>query len=455
VGVSLSTAFTQANGVPAQIAGGPAWEVISGVAPTVSSNELLFSTAGTSNPIYGITVGLRMNGKNDVDVSMTPRHVYGNALYVRVVDASNWIRARLHSSSSSYTEYEYSDREWADRYEPRDNQPQWQEAITEYSYYRTTYQYTWSGWSNTGETTACRIDAPTYGLATVYDSWGIPVTEYRWVSNGLGVGCAADKATYRKQSRTNTRSSTGTTLEWHTSQPADNAYNSYSATGSSRVTASGGTYYAWSSNGGSDYQTGLTRVWATGAPLYFKQHPSQGGRTSPGQQTTPNGALDGYMDTSAQAYGSNYWATAPEAGGPLDPATGNSRLAYTYTYGYLTLEKCVAGTITNLGEYYSGSSTPYVIRIRAKDSTLEVYYNGTLRISATDATHVAGTKIGVGGGTSTYNQTMAQVDDFAYTILTPYRVRNAADTAWINVERPKIRNAANTAWIDYDPRLET
>lgn len=400
------------------------WMVLSG-AFSITSNEITSSTAPGSNPLAVIDVGVRMNGKNDVDVSATPRHVYGNAVYVRVVDASNFVRARVQSWTNTYyvTEYLYTDYEWNDHYDARRLQREVRTTTTTTNYVYQPYQ----GWTNTGETTACRIDQPTYGLTPIYGPDGQITTQYRWVSNGLGVGCAADKATYRKQS--NTRTYTTSTTYNYTYRWVDDGYVC----------------------GSNENFTGATQTVSVGPYAIWSTNPEAA--TNPGKTTTASGAYDAYVNTTLDAHGSYYSTYAYNSN---DVNTGATRQAGPYTdyyYGQVVLEKCVAGTFTQLGSYDSGSTAQQVLRLRAKDSTLQVYYGGTLRITATDAAHATtGTKVGVGGGASAYNATTPRLDDFSATLLTPYRVRNAADTAWINVERPKIRNAADTAWIDYDPK---
>jgi hypothetical protein len=91
------------------------------------------------------------------------------------------------------------------------------------------------------------------------------------------------------------------------------------------------------------------------------------------------------------------------------------------------------------------------MRLVAKGSALTVYYDGVQRITATDATHATtGTKTGIGGGSSAYSQTNARLDDFSVSLLTPLKVRNAADTAWIDVPYPKMR--VGNAWVEIDPQ---
>jgi hypothetical protein len=403
------------------------WEAVSGAA-SISSNELLFSTAGSSNPIYAVDVGLRANGKADVDVSATPRHVYGNALYARVVDANDWIRARLQSYTTSYQYYEtetlWNNNMWYDSYTARTLEYYWSYTTTYPGYWTMG---TWSGWSNTGEQTACRIDYPGYGTDPVYGSSGNVVTEYRWVSNGMGVGCAADKSTYRKQSRSRSESWTpetsSTSYQWSASSPGS----------------------GWVNTGQSRYVNGSG----------YSKTAGNKSATNPGQTTSPNGTYDLYNSTALFANGT-YWAVYKSS--TVDTSAGQTRqvgpyTGYNYYYGEVILEKCVAGVITRLGTaWLSNSTTPQVMRLRAKGSTLEVYYQGTLRVTATDATHATtGTKVGVGGAASDYNQTSARMDDFICTLLSPHQVRNAADTAWLSVERPKVRNATDAAWVDVDP----
>jgi hypothetical protein len=449
MGAILTDNFNRANGSPGSIPGGPAYEALSGAA-AIASSRLLFSTSPDLNPIVALPVGRRMNGSCDVEVGGAPEHVYGNALYSRIVDLNNWIRMRVQTYRTSYQYYvtEYRHTTYKTEYEFGDYeaQPEWRVRYLEYEHYKTisaSCSYSsWSGYVLQG-TTACRDSAPP-PQATVYDTHsgtncGGAIKEYRVTANPLGQGCSATRRTYNHEYRTRsvTYTPASTTTTWTTS-PTPPA--GYLATGATRY-AFGGTYYAWDKTGTYDVGTGNFRRWYTGSSYWATSAGSDG----MGGYDSPSGATRQVVD-------SQWWATSqgPEYDGntrQVGPYTG-----YTYYYGELLLEKKVSGVVTTLETYLTNTSSPKSMALRAKGSLLQMIWDGVVVDQVVDSTHeTTGTKVGWGGGPSSWNPTNPAFDDAVVKILTPYKVRNSANNAWIDVPHPRVRNSMDTAWVDYDP----
>jgi hypothetical protein len=432
VGKTYADNFNRANGAVGSIPGGPAWETISGTPPTIVSNQLAFSDYASAEPKAVVPLGARMNGSCDVDVSVTPDNTYGCCLYVRLVDYQNYLRLRLYSDYTTYqyyqTEYEWNDLRWRDSYSKGYIEHYWS-----FTSNPSWTMGTWSAWQ-TNSTTVCRVSAPA-PFADVYGSSGNVIKQYRDVQRP-GSECTGGQAgqyKYDRQSRT--RSETYTP---------------------------GSTTYQWSqtSPGSGWVDTGATRVvYPNSAPgdLYFTVS-TNSSDTNPGQSTTPDNSIDKYVATAAYTY-TTYWSPYGDVNsyGPPDTQTGNSRqggpyTGYTYYYGRLSLEKCVGGTTTNLGGVYtSGSTSPKVMRVVAKGASLTAYYDGVQRITVTDSTfQTTGTKTGLGGGPAPAGSYQPKFDDFSVSVLTPFKVRNADDTAWIDVPFPKFK--VGSAWVEIDPQ---
>lgn len=419
----LVDTFDRANGALGSIPGGPAWQVLSGTF-AIASNLATSSTAPGSNPIAVVPIGKRSNGSCDMYVEALAQHVYGNAVYARVVDASNWLRTRVESYTSTYqyynTEYEMNDRYWMDTYQGRTLQRQ----VRYISSYTTTTTYTygpWSGYQDTGETTTCRSSAPTSGTNTVYDANNQPIEYNRWSSYQ---SCSGG---WRYKKQKNTRTSTATTT-----QTPNYAYK-------------------WV-NDGYSLQSGETFTGSTqyvNAATYQKIGSGRDSATNPGQTTSANGPHDLYNNTSLYA-GSNYWqssSTPPNN----DVATGNTRQVGPYTgtnyhYGRVFLEKCVAGTITQLGSMNTNSSAARVIALECIGNSIKALSNGSAIALTTDSTHqTTGTKAGIGGGASAYNAQTPSLNNFSVAGISPERVR--VGSTWQTMNR-KVR--IGTTWVDTD-----
>lgn len=98
----------------------------------------------------------------------------------------------------------------------------------------------------------------------------------------------------------------------------------------------------------------------------------------------------------------------------LTGATRQSPRTSSSTNYQVILEKCVAGTVTQLGSY---SVAPTVLRIRADGTSVQVYINGTSRISVTETVHQNATKHGIGKGPS--ENVSSAIDNFSIEALLP------------------------------------
>lgn len=82
------------------------WEVLSGTW-SVSNKRLVTSTADSSNPLVAVSLN-----SPDVDATLKISSGGGDSLYFRIVDASNWLRARSRryqvTTTTFRTEYEWS-----------------------------------------------------------------------------------------------------------------------------------------------------------------------------------------------------------------------------------------------------------------------------------------------------------------------------------------------------------
>lgn len=109
-GVAASDSFNRVNGAMGSTeTGGLPWQVITGTW-SISSNRAYTSTGSSSNPIAVVD-----SGGSDVDISLNISSGGGDALYFRVVDATNWWRIRHmyysqqdpYSCPSYCTSYQY------------------------------------------------------------------------------------------------------------------------------------------------------------------------------------------------------------------------------------------------------------------------------------------------------------------------------------------------------------
>lgn len=442
---TLVDTFDRANGALGSIPGGPAWEVLSGTF-AIASNLATSSTAPGSNPIAVVPIGKRSNGSCDMYVEAVAQHVYGNAVYARVVDASNWLRVRVQSYTSSYyvteyqhtpytTEYQMQPAYWMDSYQPRVLQRQVQYVS---SYTTTWVMGSWSAWNDTGETTTCRSSAPTTGTNTVYGSSGQAIEENRWVSYQT---CSGGYR-YKKQKRT--RSETQSASPNYSYKWVNDGYSlgsNESFTGSTQIVNSGSVYYKTSSSTSSS-NPGKTTSANGSYDVYQSTTMGYGGiywTTNINNTPTPPGY---YTGTTRQVAGTSYWDTNYEAGVPTRQAG-----PYTdYYYGQVLLEKCVAGTITQLGSMNTNSSAARVIAIECIGNSVKALSNGSAIALTTDSTHrTTGTKAGIGGGASAYNAQTPSLNNFSVEGISPERVR--VGSTWQTMNR-KVR--VGTTWVDTD-----
>lgn len=108
--------------------------------------------------------------------------------------------------------------------------------------------------------------------------------------------------------------------------------------------------------------------------------------------TTLNLGIAGRMDTTADTYYTMY-----------------------YQAGEVVLAKRVAGVTTSLNVWtstLSGGGTGYIFTLEMIGSAIKGYVNGTLRVSATDATITAAGRAGVRSVGSNDASTGSHIDDF-------------------------------------------
>lgn len=410
--------FTRTAAGLGVIPSGPTWLIWSGTWETTGTRARCTSAASTNPKAVAPLPQKNSAGRYDVDVSAYLYGSEGYCIYFRAVDNSNWMRVRSNNYQSSYqyyvTEYQYYDRRWFDTYTPADLYREVQVTTSS-----TTYTYTfgqWSPYANTGEVTACRIDQPTYGLTPI-QTYGYDSTQYQWAANALGAGCAADKRTYRKQSRSRT-----------VTQNANTTY-SYS--------------YKWMRNGYSlqanESFTGNTGVYTTGEANY-NVWSSNYSFTNPGKTTNGYSGYDVYQSTSIGYY-TTYWAQYGGAYKQLDmyttdPPTTRQVGPYTgYSNNYeLMLEKSVAGTITQIGATVSGNNAHYPLRVLAINDTITVWSGGNQRITATDGTYkTTGAHQGIGGGTTSQTSSYGcDADEFNMKLVSAGKVWNGS--AWVTMD---------------------
>lgn len=433
---SFTDLFTAAGAVAAP------WQMLTGAA-SKASGRLDFTTAPGSNPIAAVLMGRRGNGQCDLEVAAVPNHVYGNAIYPRIKDATNWVRAVVRSTQTStpyyVTEYQHSvyqtetlwqPQRWKDSYQPKRQQ-------IEVEYNDGCSTGAWSGYSDTGAPTGCRATAPN-APADETGACGLSTKEYRYVTNNFNCGTAGNNQ-YQLQQRTRTVTQIRST-KWveagYTVQQGE------TLTGGTRLVDNGAVYNVQSSSSSA---------------------------TNPGKTTTGNTVYDQYIQTFLAFSGDpQYWAVSRSF--PLDGSTGSTRQVVASTYwdttfesgvptrqtgpftdtvtNYLVeLEQSVAGVVTSLGVYNHGGSSLTGFKVRADGDTLQVFLNNVLRLTGTSSAHkTTGVLAGIGGGASVYNPLNPSFLDFTAEGIVKEFVRTAAGT-WVPGDR-KVR--VGTAWVDTD-----
>lgn len=131
---SFTRADTAAGSGLGFVPSGPAWEIVNG-SWQILSGRAYTSTSRTSNPIAVVS-----GGSGDVDISANVSSSGGDAIYFRVVDSNDWLRARVrrYQTSSSYTTYT-TEYEWVQHYfhaEPLDHDTGWYSNDAEHSMYK-------------------------------------------------------------------------------------------------------------------------------------------------------------------------------------------------------------------------------------------------------------------------------------------------------------------------------
>lgn len=438
---SVSDTFEAAGALAAP------WVTFAGAAATKASGRLGWSVAPSTNPIAGVLMGKRGGGRADLEVSAVPNHVFGNAIYPRIVDASNWVRAVVRAVASSYqyyvteyqhtsysTQYLYTPMAWGDSYQGR----MLQRAV---NYPDGCYIDSWSSWSNSGGPTGCRAGPPATPSSTT-GACGEVTAMYQYVTVNCGQ-CLNNNCQYQLQYR------------------ARNVYQQYSTkwVNPGYTLANGESY------------TGASQYVNTSTYLVGSANPTSA--SNPGKTTSASGPDDVYLSTDLWVVGSNYWAYGPadandvyagssqvvasgtywdttyEAGAPTrqgGPYTG------TDTYYDVELEQAVAGTITSLGTYRHGLGSLTGFKVRADGDTLSVFLNGsaTAALTGTSSAHKSsGIYAGIGGGASSYNATNPSFLDFSAVGLTREYTRRSTGV-WVAADR-KVRSGS--AWVATDAAL--
>ena len=366
--ITVSDEFTGSGALGATEVGNLPWTALTGTWSRTSGRATTSTSVG-SNPLAVIDPA-----SPDVDTAI-PVSGGGEAVYVRVADATNWLRARLrrYQQTETYQYYvtEYQHQTYGTEYQYYDYV-----YVTEYQYSQTTYTFSdWTGYQATGEYTTCRDNgAPTSGTNTYYGASGQPIEYNRWSAfQNCTTGGNAGKV-YEKQKNYRVEYA-NTSYTWATSSPG----SGWSATGSSRQTTqnSGSTYWATSARDGIDQPTGSSRQVVTGS----------------------------YWDT-------NYCSgcSTRQAG----PYTGS----YQQDYYTVIVEKSVAGTITSLGSTSATTSPPSQVRAVALGTSIKVYLSGssTAALSLTESTHASATRHGIGYAGPTY-ATPAGIESYTLETL--------------------------------------
>lgn len=422
------------------------WVAFAGAAPSKASGRLGWSVAPGTNPIAGVLMGKRGPGRADLEVSARPNHVFGNAIYPRIVDASNWVRAvvRAVETTSTYyvteyqhtsytTEYLWNSNYWGDTYLQRTLQRQVQYPTG------TCGASGWTNWSNSGSPTGCRASSPTPPSATI-GACGQATAMYQYVPVNCGV-CLNGNCQYQLQVMTRTVIA-NSAFKW-----VNDGYtlaSGESFTGSTQY-ISGSTYVA-ASGSTSAGNPGKTTSPSSGNDLY--QGTSLYGSGTYWRTTAIDGN-DSSAGSSRQVASGTYWDQTYEAGAPTrqtGPFTGTS------TFYDVELEQSVAGTITSLGTFRHGSSALTGFKVRADNDTLSVYLNGsgTPVLTGTSSAHKnSGIYAGIGGGASSYGAVNPSFLDFSAVGLTREYARSGAG-AWVPAER-KIKAASG--WVATDAAL--
>lgn len=487
--------FTRADGALGSIPAGTytlskSWEIISG-SWTIVSNRAASSTIPGSNPIVAITTGRRSNGRCDQDVSIDPVNFYGCAVYARLVDATNWLRCRsnvIQQTGSYYpTEYEYKHGILVQDYRQYLNQKEVQPKTLQYQMQNRTLQRQvsyWNGtcttsafgpWQNTGTLTGCQSSPPATPAPGYHSACPTQQYAYRYVVESTA-GCAAGQSKYRLQVAQSTQtlnystkwvndgytlganeSFTGSTQYVNSGSPYWSNSNTANGTtiihtGSTQYVDSGAPYWAPASTATSStlVATGATRVLDNGLTPFDTAGPAPANTTDITWQISGSTYLYYYPNASPYLY---YWSsTGPTS--QYDATTGNTRTSttlqsYTYYNYYLTLEKSVAGTVTQLGSLHDHGGSLTQLRLRAVGDAIEVYKNGggTPVITATDAAHkTTGAKCGFGGGASSYNPQPPNIESFTAVMVNPDRIKNADGV----IVEAKRRVRIGSQWIDVD-----
>lgn len=399
--------------------GGKTWQALNGTWTRSGGTVTTPASPGT-NPM--LVVGL---GGADVDARVAAPTASGAAVFFRVQDASNFLRARIRrtQTSSSYqvTEYQhqdyFTDREyaftWREWQVNRNRiEYQWQDRNIERKYSKTLYD--WSSYY-VYSTTGCQANPP-----------GVPGdtanTQYR-LGGSSAAGCASGKRKWNLERRD--RSVVGTVVQWvpdGSSPPAG-----YTSTGEARVYNVGSPYWAVTSNTypsfinwplqlgqrtvvvSTDWQltstvtapdtlTGVTRAAGPFIPWWTLSMQQAYGYTDPCAYTRAQSSfttVDCWLTGATRqgaAHGS-YWSTTPCAGCPTRTTT------YTTTNDQYTLRlgRTVAGTDTNLGSWDVGGTAG--LRVVADGPTIQVYSGtgeGTLVGTVTETAFADQNKHGCG-----------------------------------------------------------
>jgi len=404
--------------------GGKTWQALNGAWTRSGSGTVTTGAGLAANPMLLTDVG---SGNVDARVSTTGSS--GESVYVRVQDATNWLRARIRHvkvprnvypteyQHTTFTDREYT-RTWREyEYNHYAIEKQWQDRAWQFKWTKTTS--TWGAWT-TYDQSACQPTAADVALPS-----DTATTQYR-TANAATAGCTGGKKKWDKQRR---QLSTSVATAWVNSDTAGPA--GYTNSYENRFVDIGAPYWgpghaqsgsinsyeigsrwvyagvAWAASStptapdtltgntrlqtSTDWWTNMARVWTGSdrACAWFSSSQGSGSTTDCFETglTRPGDGVD------------PYWNEVPCAGCPTR-ASGTPITVYDDA-ARIHVDKSVAGSVTNLGDWPVGDVPGF--RVTAQGSTIKVYAgsgDGTQIGAVTDSSFAGATRHGCGlGGT--------------------------------------------------------
>jgi hypothetical protein len=379
--------------------GSKTWQAYNGTW-TKNGSGLATTPAGPgANPMLVTDVGT-----GDVDVRLTTSDSSGEALYFRVKDANNWLRARISRTRNYFTDLQYSytyTQYWVDHWR-KEYRYQDRRYQTEYS---TVSYGSWSSWS-TFDQSACALSPGNVSIASDTNT-----AQFR-VVNPVSSNCVSGKHKYDKQTRTRPANVLNQWVNQGSSPPSG-----YTPTGNSRHVDMDSSYwgdphYAAAGPNNISVQIESRDVWVSStlenSPLVTPPDVLMG------SQTTSSGP-QWWTSGDAYSFGSDPCAYQRNNSGKRDVTcalTGVTRQGAQLFYSYnLVLDKSVAGSVSTLANWSLGGSPAAGLRVTADGSTIKAYVGngtGSLVGTATETAFASQTAHGCGlGGGSTDDPTSA------------------------------------------------